>query len=196
MKRVVRCPQVHSGWLFPVAVHRQPRGTLRRGGFAGVSPQLSRVLRRLIHLRHHLKIAPSLPVLRADWRSCGAVRSIGRPGMELSHVMRVGRPGICQPQASHCHDGPDYLQWTLHWSPVLPACGDAVTFRRGAPYKVEIARLCRGARDHGLKVVGLPSRFASFDTDNSIMSSRTGASDASASAPAAGDWWSSGAPTF
>jgi len=89
----------------------------------------------------------------------------------------MGRPRVCQPQVTpwiKCETCS--CIWSRTWCP------------NAAPDYAQCA--ARGARDHGLKVVGLPSRFANFQTD---VGSQEGMDSLSPSAsPAADDWWSSG----
>ena len=48
----------------------------------------------------------------------------------------------------------------------------------------------RGARDHGLRVVGLPSRFATFQTDGNSWESVDLPSPSAS--PTVSDWWGTG----
>ncbi len=112
--------------------------------------------------------------------SMHAVRGAGRAGVELSDLLRLGCPRVCQPQV---------IPWAI--AKAL-AYGRRTWCPAAAPNHTQCA--ARGARDHGLKVVGLPSRFANFQTD---IGSQEGLDYPSPSpSPVADDWWSSGLMVF
>ena len=74
----------------------------------------------------------------------------------------------------------------VHVTPGLWAC------RCGA---VTVHWADRGARDHGLKVVGLPSRFANFQAGVDGQE-RSADAPSPSSSPVADDWWSAGLLVF